>query len=222
MDVTFSFMTAPGVYTASLPDYLSKRTVGCVIRVHGFGRSVVLSDTYPDGRGVDRPVATYTLVSRLTDRVGRSVDLLTSTLEPSRWGMVWTLTDGYVSTWGDPLVEDQDAVRNLVGGLAVSEDGLGGAILDLGTAAMPGDIRRADQRDDVTFYAEASPSLLDTLKLSFAGALASDRTIRQADHVSVSAASPLGVEVGTGVEPSDASQATAIVNEVARSVARLR
>jgi hypothetical protein len=220
MNVTFSFLVAPGVYTASIPSSLTKRRQVCAIHANGMARTVATTDTYPDGSAIDRSGPAMKLVRQVRDRRGTQVDVLASTLAPDQWGLVWKLPNGYVATWGDPAIEDLAGLTRLARGLGVSADGYGGAKLELRTAARNGDIRRVDQRDEVTFYTAASRGLgLSSVTFSFAGALASDRKRQDGKQVFVTAASPLGVEVAAAVAPNHVSRVVSALEAVAGSVA---
>lgn len=218
MLVSFTFLTQPGVFAVDVPDNLVHETQTCVIKANGYGRSVVLSDTYPDGTGFDRPKPTYVLVNRLHDRRGAEVDLLNSILQPPRWGLVWRVQDRFLSTWGDPEVEDAGAVAALVGGLSVASNNIGGAKLDAGTSAALGDIRQPDQRDTVTVFADPDTTGIENLAFSYAGGLARGRTIDLGEKVAINVATSFGIEIGTTVLPKNAAEAEAILKTAGGSL----
>jgi hypothetical protein len=211
--VEFSFLTFPGVYTATIPDHLTgARELSSTVMLDGVPRNVQfgLLDRSQPGQVLVGEIDLEGSKVFLFDQVGtRTPDPLSASMPTidaesdfiddseffAQRFVYWKLSTGFVSTHFYPVEEGEPTLRKLLRHMVVSEERPGFPKVEFREPLAEGNIREPAERDSVTFHADGEVDVPWSLSFKYAGSLARDGQFSEAGMMGITRATAIGVTV---------------------------
>jgi len=213
VEVEFSFLTLPGLYTATIPDHLTgARELSSTVMLDGVQRNVQfgLLDRSQPGQVLVGEIDIEGSKVFLFDQIGTrtpdplsasipTIDADTDFIDDSEFFaqrfVYWKLSTGFVSTHFYPVEEGEPTLRTLLKHMVVSEERPGFPRVEFQAPLGGGNIREPAERDSVTFHADGAVDVPWSLSFKYAGSLARDGQFSEAGMTGITRATALGVTV---------------------------
>ena len=236
MEVEFSFLTLPGLYTATVPDHLTEaRELSSTVMLNGVQRNVQfgLLDRSQPGHVLVGEIDNGESKVFLYDQIGTrkpdplsasipTIDADTDFIDDSEFFaqrfVFWKLSTGFVSTHFYPVEEGEPTLRKLLKHMVVSEERPGFPKVEFQEPLSGGNIREPAERDSVTFHADGEVDVPWSLSFKYAGSLARDGQFSEAGMTGITRATALGVTVFCDGPAARHEELRATAEEVAASL----